>query len=80
MEIQFQTDKKVIVVDCRELFPPEPMERVLEAVQAMQEDEAVLMVHRQEPFPLYKRLEERQCDYEIKRFIDGGVQLLIWKR
>ena len=73
MEIHFQTDKKLIVVDCRELFPPEPMEKVLEAVHAMQEDEAVLMVHRKEPFHLYERLDERGCDYEVKKFDDGGA-------
>jgi len=80
MEIHFQTDKKLVIIDCRDMFPPEPMERVLEAVHTLQDNEAVLMVHRREPFPLYKRLEEKECDFETKQFDDGGVQILIWKR
>ncbi len=79
MEIHFETEKTLKIVDCREMFPPEPMEKILEAVEVMGDDEAVLMVHRREPFPLFEKLRVRHLDYEIKRFEDGSVQILISK-
>ncbi len=80
MQIQFQTDKKRKIVDCRQMFSPEPMEKVLEAVETLNEDEAIVMIHRHEPVPLYKRLQERACDYQTKHLVDGSVQVLIWKK
>jgi hypothetical protein len=79
VELLFETNKQLKVVDCRELEHPEPMVRVLEAVTVMEDDMSVLMVHRKEPFPLYSKLEERNCSHETKTSADGTVQVLIWK-
>lgn len=75
----FETDRDLNIIDCRELFPPEPMERVLEAVESLGDDNAILMVHRKEPIPLYPKLEERNCVHETKTTDDGTVHVLIWK-
>lgn len=80
MKHVFQTDRKIIEIDCRELVPPGPMIQVLEAVETMKKDEAILMIHRKNPIPLYDRLEERGCHYQLKEFEDGSIQLLIWKK
>ena len=45
--------RKTKILDCRELEPPEPMVRVLEAVEELQENETVLMIHRKEPILIY---------------------------
>ncbi len=79
VEVLFKTDRVIKTIDCRALLPPEPMELVLEAVELLDESSAVLMIHRKEPFPLYPKLEERDCMYEIKKPSDGTIQLLIWK-
>ncbi len=71
---------KVITVDCRELEPPEPMVRVLEAVESMADGEAVLMLHRQKPCLLLPRLDEMGLEYELAEKEDGSVELLIWRR
>ena len=78
-ESLFKTDKELNIIDCRELEHPEPMERVLEAVETLDGNKAILMVHRREPFPLYQILEERNCSHETKTAEDGTVQVLIWK-
>ncbi len=79
VDLLFETDKPLNVIDCRELDHPEPMVRVLEAVSLLEDDMSVLMVHRREPFPLYQKLEERNCSHETKISADGTVQILIWK-
>ena len=76
----FEADRDLNVIDCREMFPPEPMEAVLTAVESLAEDDAILMVHRKEPIPLYEKLEERNCTHETKIADDGTVQVLIRKR
>jgi hypothetical protein len=79
-ESLFETDKQLQIIDCSALFPPEPMERILEAVETLEKDQAVLMIHRKIPRLLYAKLEEGQCDSETKTFEDGSVQILIWKK
>ena len=79
VDLLFETDQQLDVVDCRELSHPEPMIRILEAVAAMEDNKPVLMIHRREPFPLYPKLEERNCSYQTKISEDGTVQILIWK-
>ena len=80
VESLFKTDKQLQIIDCRALFPPEPMERILEAVETLEKDQAILMIHHQRPRLLYAQLEERQCDSETKIHEDGTVQVLIWKK
>lgn len=70
---------KTITVDCRELEPPEPMLKVLEAVSGMADDEAVLMVHRQVPRLLLPRLDQMGLRYELTEEIKGLIKLLIWR-
>ncbi len=60
--------------------PPGPMVAVLEAIELLKPDEKVLMVHRKDPVLIYERLVERNCDYELKTFIDGSIELLIWRK
>ena len=80
VEIHFETNKKLTIIDCSDLFPPEPMVKVLEAVETLNSDEAVLMIHRKDPRLLYNKLEERHCGFETKLENDGSVQVLIWKK
>ena len=79
VDLLFKTDKKLNIVDCRELMHPEPMVRILEEVALLEDDRPILMIHRHEPFPLYQKLEERNCNHETKMSEDGTVQVLIWK-
>ncbi|MDP6179226.1 MAG: DUF2249 domain-containing protein [Desulfatiglandales bacterium] len=72
-------ERRVIPVDCREMQAPEPMIAVLEAVSGMQENEAVLMLHRQKPIHLFPKLEDSGLCYELEEEEDGSIQLLIWQ-
>ena len=70
---------KIITIDCSELEPPEPFVKVLEAVQDMGKDEAVLMVHRKPPRLLISRLKELGFHFDLKEGPGESVRLLIWK-
>lgn len=74
-----QFSDKIIIVDCRELEPPEPMVKVLEAVNDMAEDEAVLMIHRKVPRLLFSKLDELGFSHELTEETEGLVKLLIWR-
>jgi len=72
-------DLHIITVDCRDLLPPEPMVKVLEAVEKMGRDEAVLMVHRKKPALLLPKLKEKGLDFELTEKDDERIELLIWR-
>jgi uncharacterized protein (DUF2249 family) len=43
-------------LDVRDLAPPEPLERVLDALADLPPGDRLLVHHRREPFPLYDLL------------------------
>ena len=47
-----------IVIDARDLEPPEPFERVMEALCDMQPGDDVVLILTREPYPLYRVLEK----------------------
>jgi uncharacterized protein (DUF2249 family) len=53
-----------IYLDLRGLEPPEPMERVLDALAALQPGEHVRMLIDREPRPLYRILEQNGYVYD----------------
>lgn len=66
-----------IVVDGRGLEPPEPMERVLAALDELQPGQQVrFLIHRQ-PYPLYDILSRYHYRYSTKSFPDGHFEILI---
>ncbi len=71
--------RTIITIDCRDLEPPEPFVKVMEAVGRMKDNEALLMLHRHTPRHLFPKLEERGLKYEIKEFEDSSVEILIWR-
>jgi hypothetical protein len=62
---------KVRIVDGRGLEPPEPMERVMAALEVLKRGDKVLLILPREPFPLYPLLEHAGFAWETKR-PEGG--------
>lgn len=65
------------LLDCRGLEPPEPLERVLEAISHIGPDERVLMLLEREPFPLYRILQQNGYTYRSTARDDGVFEILI---
>ncbi|HYB73626.1 MAG TPA: DUF2249 domain-containing protein [Candidatus Sulfotelmatobacter sp.] len=68
-----------VVVDARGLEPPQPMQRILEALAALPEGEALRAHTDRRPMLLYPKLEERGYRYETREAGDDGYETRIWR-
>ena len=69
----------VKTIDARELEPPEPFVLTMEALQAIEPSQAVLLLLPREPFPLYRALEQNGYCRETRHASDGTFEILIWR-
>ncbi|MDQ5908142.1 MAG: hypothetical protein QG599_233 [Pseudomonadota bacterium] len=66
-----------LIVDGRGLEPPEPMERVVAALDELQPGQRLrFLIHRQ-PYPLYDLLHRHHYPYETTEGADGHFEILI---
>jgi len=68
------------VIDARELEPPEPFERVMEALTTLEPGGEIMLILNREPFPLYRVLERNGYRHGATHFPDGRVEILISER
>ena len=67
------------VVDGRGLEPPEPMVRVLEALDLLPPGERMLFLIDREPRPLFRILKQNGYDYRCEHAPEGFFRVSIWK-
>lgn len=67
-------------LDVRDLEPPEPFERCMEALPALQPGELLCFVHRREPFPLYAALDRLGFAHATTTPTEALVHVWIWRR
>jgi tRNA 2-thiouridine synthesizing protein A len=70
----------MIVIDARDLEPPEPFERVMEALSDLKPGHQIKLILNREPHPLYRVLERNGYAYEQTWFNDGRCEILIWEK
>jgi uncharacterized protein (DUF2249 family) len=68
------------VIDARYLEPPEPFERVMEALCELAPGGDILLILNREPFPLYRVLERNGYAWRTTPFPDGRFEILIFER
>lgn len=66
-----------LIVDGRELEPPEPMERVLTALDTLQPGQRLRFLIHREPYPLYNILRRYQYHYQTTALADATFEILI---
>lgn len=66
-----------ILIDARGLEPPEPMERVMQALALLRPGQGIRFLLHREPFPLYPLLAERGYRHETRMADDGSYVILI---
>lgn len=64
-------------MDVSDLEPPEPLERVLDALADLPAGDRLRMIHRREPFPLYDLLRRLGYGWQTEGK-DGRYEILIW--
>jgi tRNA 2-thiouridine synthesizing protein A len=75
--IQAKADR---VVDARNMEPPEPFVHTMEALDAIQHGQKVLLLVAREPFPLYRALELNGFEWQTEHAPDGTVEVLMWHK
>lgn len=66
-----------LFLDLRGLFPPEPMERVLDALASLQPGQRVRLLIEREPHPLFRILERNGYRYRCTEPEAGLFQVVI---
>ncbi len=79
-EINIADFENIIELDVRDLEPPEPMIKVLEAVSNLDNSTALLLHHHREPMMLYPKLEERGFRAFCTKINDDYFKIVIIKQ
>jgi TusA-related sulfurtransferase len=66
-----------IGIDARGLEPPEPMEKVLQALALLRPGQTIRLLLHREPFPLYPLLADRGYRHDTRIEADGSYVILI---
>lgn len=69
----------LVTIDVRDLPMPQPMMRILEALDGLPAGQALFVAHKKIPVYLLPELRDRGFDYRLKEIADQHVQLLIFK-
>lgn len=70
-------DGDVVIIDVRELEPPEPMQRTLEALSRLEPGQTLVQINARVPQFLLPKLEERGFSYEIREQTEELVRIFI---
>ena len=71
------TDLPEVFLDLRGMFPPEPMERVLDALAALLTGQQIRLLIEREPHPLFRILERNGYAYRCAEAEPGLYQIII---
>ena len=66
------------VLDVSDLEPPEPLERILDALDGLGAGDWLRARLRREPFPLYGFLQRLGFAWRTVQAGESGVDVLIW--
>jgi len=74
-------DRKAdIVIDAREMEPPEPFVVTMDALDAMPHGQTLLLILTREPHPLYRTLQKQGYAYSTEITPDYTIEILIWRK
>ncbi len=65
-------------IDVSTLEPPEPMERILDALADLPEGGWLRVLHRRDPTPLYRMLRDMGYRWETRHLGPARFEILIW--
>lgn len=73
-------DEAALVVDARQMEPPEPFVLTMDGLDTLKAGEKLLLLLYREPHPLYRVLLNNGYTYAAETQADGTVEILIWKQ
>jgi uncharacterized protein (DUF2249 family) len=72
-------DADIVFLDVCGLEPPEPLERVLDALSRLEPGQKLRMLIDREPHPLYRILSNNGYQRSTEARPDFRYEILIWK-
>ncbi len=69
-----------VVIDAREMEPPEPFVATMDALDAMAPGGKLLLILNREPHPLYRALHKQGYAYQTEVTADWTFEILIWRK
>lgn len=78
-EVLSRFQGKLETIDVRDLHMPQPMHRILEALEVLPPQHALLVHHKRIPVFLLPELQDRKLSYRIKEMGADRVELLIYR-
>ncbi|NDI33786.1 DUF2249 domain-containing protein [Chengkuizengella sediminis] len=69
-----------MILDNRGLEPPQPMMRILEALEKQNINEEIIAINDRQPMFLYAELEERGFVHKTTQQDDGSYKIIIQKK
>lgn len=69
-----------LLIDARNMEPPEPFVRTMEALDGISETQKLRLLLSREPHPLYRALEINGFVWQTDLKPDGLVEILIWRK
>lgn len=69
-----------LILDVCGLEPPEPLERVLEALSSLKPGQRLRVIIPREPFPLFRILERNGYAWQSSCREDYLYEVLIWEK
>lgn len=67
------------IIDARNLPPPEPFERVLEALGKLQLGDKLKLIVAHEPVPLFRFLLRNNYAYRSENIAQGHCEVVMWE-
>jgi len=67
------------ILDVSALEPCEPLKRILEALEELDEGEYLRVLHRMEPLPLYRILAQQGFAWRLEKGEKTPIELFIWQ-
>lgn len=71
-------DSNEVVLDVRDLEPPEPFVIAMDAINTLGDGQFIHMIHRRRPNMLYPELEPRGLESWTGEESSGLVHVLVW--
>jgi tRNA 2-thiouridine synthesizing protein A len=71
---------RTLAIDVRGLEPPQPMVRILEAIDGLSAGDRLEILHERRPIFLYPQLEDRGFLHETSEPAPGLVRIVIRRR
>lgn len=66
-------------LDVRGLPPPEPFERIIQALEKLPGGEGLHVLIHREPYPLYDMLRDMGHTWQTRELTDGNFEIQIQK-